>query len=330
MKLAATAFACLLAGPALAQGDLRAGPASNESCVKLLPGAPVSPTYPAEKFDAKQGELVRVELEFVDAASPPRVRPDPRPRVDYSKLFFEAIEQFARSYRNTCMKPGDPPVRILQDFSFTPNDGRKVTWTVPLEGEKPGQDEKVSAQCVTHLKPGSKPEFPARAFNAQVSGRVVVQLEFQSLNQPPKARLPVPPVRRDLGQAVMDWVEGYRLTCGETPLKAFQVFSFIGDSSKRPVLRDAQLLPFLGGTRNFRERPVYFDLNSMGCPFDARLRYWQPYLRNEVGEVGPSRAERRTFLDWLAGLQLNIDDRTAAELAGEEMTITIPCGTVDL
>jgi outer membrane biosynthesis protein TonB len=307
---------------------LTPAPKPNERCVTRLPGAPATPEYPEAAFKAKEGGTVRIEMDFVDSQSAPRVRTlEVHGKVADS--LEAAAEKFARDYRHSCIKPGDAPVTVTQDLVFVPNDGRKVVWT---EASRVSLREAAPVDCVRHLAPETQPEFPRRAARDGKSGRVVLELIFDKPGTEPRTRVLATGPRPEFAQSASEWARGYRLTCGEQPVHATQTFIFHLDGTPYPsyTLTDTDLKTFVRATRNALARPVYFDLNSMGCPFDVRMQYWQPFFRNAVGEVGELRAERAALLDWLAGLEFDIDNTRASGVAGEQLTITVPCGKIDL
>ena len=321
-------FTAAMVDAAAADATLVKAPASNEQCVKLVAGAPAYPEYPPSTLARKLGGTVRVEMEFTDAQAAPRVRHLDRAFTFSEQLLLnDAVERFAAFYRNTCMQPGSAPVRVRQDFVFVPNDGKKVAWTTPSPVEEFPGNEELQPDCV---ETGDlwRIRFPHRALDADATGRVVVQVKFLALNEAPEVKFIVPGPHRELDRAVLARVQEYRLKCGKTPVTALQVFSFLKEEDV--VLRDMGLKAFVVGSRNATAQPVFFDLDSLGCPFEVRMRYWQPYFRNQVGEVGPARAERRPFLDWLAGLELNLTKLVASHVVGDELTITVPCGKIDL
>ncbi|MEJ6021413.1 hypothetical protein [Ramlibacter sp. PS4R-6] len=332
MKLAALALAVSALAtvrPASAADALAAAPQANIACVELLAEAPRSPAFPEEAYQAKLGATIRLEMEFVDARREPRVRVLPPLGAEPPAVFGEAARAFVRHYRNTCMKDGDPPVRVRQEFVFVPNDGRKVVWTIAsVLGE--GRADSMVAGCVRHLAPGTLPAFPRSAARDGKSGRVVIQAEFKALNEPPVVKVLAAGPRSDFAASATSFAEGYRLTCGEVPVIAVQRFNFNLQGNAHYVLKDTNLQSFVAASRNAADKPVFFDLNSMGCPFEVRMEYWQPFFRNRVGEIGESRPERRALLDWLSGLKLNLKPSQEADFASEALTIAIPCGKIDL
>jgi hypothetical protein len=82
--------------------------------------------------------------------------------------------------------------------------------------------------------------------------------------------------------------------------------------------------------KGIREANVYFDFNTMGCPFDVRFDPQQPVLPNGVGEVGSSNPERRFFLDWLTRQQLDLPKQQLNALLGQQAVVTVPCTVINL
>lgn len=328
MKLAGAALLALLtqvAAPSWAQGSgIGPAPPANSECVKPEAGALAMPVYPEDAYRSKIGGTVRIEMEFAGPDSSPKIRTLANDSAD---AFSDAVRRHAARYRNTCMKPGDPPVRLQQDFVFVPNDARKVSWTIASDG-KDGAFWPTNA-CATHIAPGSKPEYPKAALRVGATARILAQVTFEAIGEQPKVTLRVPGPRADLARAVQEFAEGYRLTCGQPPIVATQMFVFRMSDETR-ILADTTLVAFLRGTRNAGAKPVFFDLDSMSCPFDVRLEYWQPSYRNRVGEVGTPVPARKPFLDWLSTLVIRADDKLQNAVLGETTTISVPCGKIDL
>lgn len=291
----------------------------------LAPGATSKPEYPQELYERKHQGKVVVEIEFYDSSPVPRVKT----LTNTGGVGLnDSAEKFALQYRNTCMKPGDPPVKVQQEFDFVPNDGRKVAWSIPAFGfENPPT---ATPSCVKHLNPGTAPKYPRGAMEAGTTGRLVILAKFKELDKPPEISFPVPGPRADIRQAVTEFAEGYRLTCGGTPLIAMQLFVFTLSDSNVNLLRDTTLKSFLRGAGNATDKPVSFDLDAMSCPFDVRLEYWQPAFRNRVGEVGARVPARKPLLEWLSSLRLNIPEPIANKVTGDSLTISVPCGKIDL
>jgi hypothetical protein len=96
------------------------------------------------------------------------------------------------------------------------------------------------------------------------------------------------------------------------------------------VLKDAGLKQFLGGVVDLDKHPARFDFTTMNCPFDLRLQLTQPYVPNEVEEIGSSDANRRELIEWLSTLALQLPKKIEPQVIGDSMTLSIPCGTLDL
>jgi hypothetical protein len=313
-----------------AESGLVAPPQPNEKCVVQIAGAPSKPEYPESALQSKIAGRVKLEITFFDAQSAPTARSLEAQGPD-KQLLVDAATRFVWSYRNLCMKPGDAPVQVRQDFEFVPNDGRKVTWTMPASAKRNADEPTTLAMAGGCVKlPPAKPEMPRKALQRGISGTVVLNIEFLALNEEPKVTVFSPGRIVEFDESAIRFAKGYRLTCGNLPLIATQSFSYRVLDGDLVVLKDMSLKTFVAGSKNATATPVFFDLDRMGCPFDVRMRYWQPHARNGVGEVGGSMPERLAFLDWLAGLQLNLKSDVSSMVMGNELTITVPCGKIDL
>ncbi len=107
------------------------------------------------------------------------------------------------------------------------------------------------------------------------------------------------------------------------------LFIYMLDDSERTLLRDMTLREFLGAAAEF-PKPVYFDLNQMGCPFDLRVAYMQPHEKNVVEELETANPARQAFIDWLSSLKLRVSDNQLSQIFGQSFNVSVPCGSVDL
>ena len=109
-------------------------------------------------------------------------------------------------------------------------------------------------------------------------------------------------------------------------------------TSARPVIdlvaEKAEILRryrgLLRSIKGLDKATVYFDFGRMGCPFDLRVSFWQPLSGNRVGEVGVVHPERRHFIEWLQRQQLDLDSRSRNQVLGQSLTVSVPCGVLDL
>ncbi|MRD46936.1 hypothetical protein GHT07_06585 [Caenimonas koreensis DSM 17982] len=326
MKFVTGAFVllglALCATAANAQTGLVADVEPYAQCLTSTEGPGARPVYPEGLYARKEGGRVVVEMEFSAPGQAPRVKV----LGDAADAdFVDAVKRHAGQLRVPCMQPG-VLVKLQQEFVFVPNDGRKVSWTTPEAGPSAG----YRRECITRIDSASKPEMPRRAAREGHTGAVIARIAFDGLNTEPTVTLAYAGPHRELAETVVDYAKGYRLTCGGPKLSAMQSFVFRFSDSATTVLRDTTLVNFLRGVRNAAATPVFFDLNTMSCPFEVRLNYWQPASPNRVGEIGASVQARRPFLDWLATLRIKADTDIEAGVIGDSLTISVPCGKIDL
>ena len=94
---------------------------------------------------------------------------------------------------------------------------------------------------------------------------------------------------------------------GSQPVEPTQLFIFKIDGGARTVLNDLSLVQLVGAARDV-PAGVYFDLNTMQCPFSLRLSYFRPHVPNEVRSLDTHYPARQAFMDWLSQITLNLPD----------------------
>jgi len=226
-----------------------------------------------------------------------------------------------------CLQAKDNPVKLRQVYVFIPNDGRKVAESTPVDERSESRRTKLA--CITHVLKQPQPAYPDDARRIDAQGPVIVNLRFTQPDAPPDVRV-LASAHNTLRREVQAHSTGLRLPCldgDEISLNRIYQFQIIG--GERTVLKDTKLTQLLSSARNLAT-PVYFDFGTMSCPFDVRMTYTQPYLSNAVGELETSLPARRPFLDWLSRLTLNLDEKTNLRIIGQQMNISVPCGTLDL
>lgn len=311
-------------------------PAAHAQTVSLPPSAAIEcmtppvaargkPVYPPEMLQRKEGGTIRVELVFTGPDAAPETRLLDK-RDSYSGL-VDAIREHVSSLRVPCMTPDSGPVRISQTFVFRPDDGRDV---VSLPARDLGDEARErTRECLTRITPEVQPEYPTGALRDDAEGRFLVRLRFPSPSAPPEVKFVAGPDHRSLRKAITDFTPGYRLPCQSgAPVELDIVFVFHIDGGARTVLRDMPLKTFLRAARSLP--PARFDFGAMGCPFDLRVSYFQPFKPSKVGQLDTAREERLDFMAWLRGIELKVDEDTALDLMGDTFTLSVPCGTLDL
>jgi hypothetical protein len=93
---------------------------------------------------------------------------------------------------------------------------------------------------------------------------------------------------------------------------------------------DVSFPTLVAAFRGIRNANVYFDFDSMGCPFEVLFRPMQPHAPNDVGVVGEVNEERRFFLDWLSRQQLDLPAKQVNALLGQEARVSVPCMLLNL
>jgi hypothetical protein len=326
---------CLVAGlaaasfsaGALAQPEVRLAPTEAQSCLFPAEADRVRPVYPEGELRMKTSYTAHAELVFDG--------PDARPSVEFTNgnsmpAFEDAVRDYARQLRVPCMKPGAPPVRLRQDFAFEPNDGRKVAWTAV--GDEADVHRRELLKCSVSPKgEGSRIRYPSSALSRGLQGIVVTRLRFDAADAPPALEVVDDASSGAFVQAIRPFVEQMRVPCLQhESVEVYAFFDFRIDNvaSTRLVLKDFDLKTYLGVVKP--AGGVYFDTQTMHCPFDVRLTFRQPFEPNTIAELEADDPSRHAFLDWLASLQLNIDARRAKDLHGQSSTLHVPCVKLDL
>ncbi len=315
LVLTATAAAqTIIVSPSAAQRCLTRG--------ELTLGAP---TYPQESFERRDSGRVLVELTFQ--------RPDAAPGVNLieeegGRPFFESVRTFVDAYRVPCLEAGQSAT-LRQEFVFKPTDGRRAYFTWPIDADTRRQAR--LQQCIAHQDPKERIRYPAEALKRSAHGTVIVELTFSDATSPPSIKVLENANSSSLTFAASDYAEGYRMPChagGQVKVVQFYTYKFEGDA--RVVLNDMPLTGFLRNVKGIEQTNAYFDFNTMGCPFEVRLKLYQPFSANVVGELGTPNADRRFFLDWLRRRELNVDTRTLRAVIAQETTIVVPCTILSL
>lgn len=312
-----------------AWAQVEAGPSEFAACITPAGEERNRLAYPDDALREGVAGTTTVEMEFSgpDAAARVRVTQSAGPRLD------KAVVDHVGRYRMPCLKPG-ATARVSQQFVFVPNPGGKASWTDPVEPEA----AKVVA-CVQHLQPGTKPQHPLGAGpqmmrgirDVPYRGNVLAQIVFTSKDGPPEVVIADANVHPALKRSVEQWTVDYRLPCyaGERVV-ATQLFHFVIEGFEGRYLKDMDLVAFLGAIKGVDQQRRYFELDRMSCPFDVRFEYRQPAMRNRVRDVGPHVDARQPLLDWLATMRFDVGPKAENLLLGESMTISVPCGKIDL
>ncbi len=324
MRRALLAVVVSLAGAGASAQVVTLAPSQALAC--MTPPEPERglPAYPAELVTAKIGGTVRVELVFTapDRAPAVRVLDD-----SASTGLEDAVRAHAARLRVPCLPPGAEPARIAQDYVFRPDDGRRVAALAPEDLDEPGRHR--LAACLTRIA-GPALEYPRRAQDDGQEGNYLVRLRFTNPAAAPEIRIVAGPQHAPLRRALNGFAQEYRLPCmGTAPVELDLLYSFRIDGYPRTVLKDMRLTQMLGSAARM-PLPASFDFSTMGCPFDLRVTHRQPYARHVVKQIEPAHPGRRSFIDWLAQVELKLSDQQSQQVLGDTFTVSVPCAKLDL
>jgi hypothetical protein len=304
---------------------LKPSPAS--LCLTPAPGQSAQPEYPESLLERKDGGVVKVELVFSAPDAAPAVR-----MLDENAdpLLVQSVRKHARGLRVPCMAPGADPARLVQTYVFSPNDGRTVMATAARDHDD--AQRRLRYSCLQRILPGVRPEYPYPSQRKEEQGKFLVSLRFVSATAEPAVVFVDADRSANLRGAIEEFVKGYRLPClGAEAVELSMMFTFQMEGGARTRLRDLSLRQFLGAVEpSSIAMPVFLDLYTMACPFDVRLVYHRPHSANSVLQVADNEPLRQPLLDWLSQMTLRLPPAQNRAVLGETMTVTIPCGTVDL
>lgn len=330
--LLAGVIAWCLALPAAQAQEARSEPSAVERCLTLTADASdAGPEYPFEAFKRGTSGRVKVELEFTLPDRAPTVKVleasaevKGEQRASAAASDFEtAVRTFARHYRVPCLTPSEVPARFSVEYVFRP-DRRQPEHGQPTDLER--AERSALWRCVRHTSGTAKPEFPVRAFQDPVQGRVLARLKFPAAEEAPEVELYARRGAKLLADTVREWAAGLRLPChrgGAYETTLTYVFVLGGDAyGFKPGLSFRQLLAAMPVA--VRER-MPRDTTPMGCPFDIRLTYTRPHRANDVDVLSPWTPARQPFLDWLRTIELVLPEKTLDAVFGDSVVFTVPC-----
>jgi len=238
------------------------------------------------------------------------------------------VTRFVARYRLPCYTAGAAPVTLRQNYVFVPNDGRKVmsSGTVDVADTR----RRADLACLTHIDSKRKPDYPLYAREHEGQGKFLVSLRFDAPDRAPEVEWLADAPDYSLHLAVKRYIEGLRLPClHDGPITFSHFFIFRLDGGSRTTLRDMTLQRFVQAAKDL-PLPAYFDFSTMACPFDVRINYMRPYKDNLVRELENSNPARKPLLDWLSKLTFNLRKNDSLKVIGDEFTLSVPCGTLNL
>ena len=291
-----------------------------------------TPAYPPHALANKASGSVKVALEFSAPDTAPRLLKIEAQGTDgdeHTDAFERSVREFIAAYRVPCLR-ADEKSLLNQEFVFTPHDRRAVT-IMASHDEQSMRADRLRG-CMRHLKPDDKPVYPPVDLRDERQGTAVLRVEFIGPDTAPRVAVLDDGGSRWFGEEARDYAVGFRAPCHDRagPAEVVQLYVFKIEGGRRVILQDMAFLTLLRSFKGIRSANVYFDFNTMGCPFDVHFQPMQPYARNTTGEVGPPNSERRFFLDWLSRQQLDLPPMALNAVIGQPTRVTVPCTLLDL
>lgn len=312
----------LVCGAAAAQQvELEPSPAAQ--CLTANDPALALPEYPFVQYKSGERGRVKLALEFSAADAAPQITVLEQ---DGGEAFVDSVRKHARSLRVPCL-PAGGTVRLERDYVFEPD--RQQAYAGPGRDVADAQRLELLG-CMRHVSGSLQLQYPQWALRDEVRGRVLVQLRFDDAAGPPTVmQVAARPGARRLATEVEQWVAGVRLPChagGPIHASLLYEFRFEGEAYG---FKPMTLLQFMGNVKGARQQRVQFDTTHMGCPFDIRLMYRRPFMRNWVGSVGGYDPARHALLEWLRNAELDVPRNTLDAVFGDTADITVPCLKID-
>lgn len=286
--------------------------------------------YPEQYQQLREGGFVRFKLVFRRADQAPELEVLAR---SMRQDLLEDVRVYLKQYRLPCLPAGESVVAV-QEVRFSAVPSTPILWGGLLD--VPEAVPQAVNDCLR------TPANPIKVdWNYRVDGRralknhenLVVELRFDAADSPPKVKVLYDSAPAAFRKAVLSYVDEYRWPCfveGGRPMEFEQQFHLANTSDKKLVLKDLRLLDLLGVTKDIDKAQVYFDFNTMACPFDLVLGVGMPAFPNSVSEVGERNLNRIGFLKWLKGLSLNLMPDDFEQLLGQKTVVTVPCGVLSL
>jgi hypothetical protein len=295
------------------------------ACLTRTADAAPTLVYPNRSYERKDGGTVEVKLVFRGPNRAPAVTID-----DDNTLqeLVDAVKDYVNDYRLPCMGKDDEPVTLHQSYRFVPNDGRKVVQSPSVDMADAARRE--TAKCMINVDKRTHPEYPPVARWEAMQGRFYVKMRFDAPDQPPTLTWLAGTRNEVLRKASEEYLMGMRVPCLQHGWIAVnRIITYNIDGGPRTLLKDMSLKQFVGMAKDVPS-PVSFDLNSMACPFDVRVTYLQPYGHSAVSQLDQADPARAPLLNWLSNVKLNLSEKQSLTVLGDQFTLSVPCGTINL
>lgn len=290
---------------------------ANLACLKVQAPTVLSAPPPADG----QPRLFRALLVFTAANEPPGI--DWLWNGDDGAAALLTAQ--LRGSRMPCLK-SPAQQAVLQEYWWTPGTGALEAGTArPLQllGQAP-----IESFCYVKPTGGMAVNQPP-----EEATKVLFEFRFLKDGEPPEVEIVHRSGSASFAADARRYVRRYqpcaggRTTRGAWHEQLFQVMPH-GAKPLQPKVFDLQ--EYLGQVKGAKSLRARFDTHTMNCPFQVKLRMYQPARRNEALIVNTSDLDRHAFVSWLEHLQLDLTAAEEVALFHEIVTVNVPCQLVDL
>jgi len=187
-----------------AVAGLEVEPSANAARCVVISTEPLA--YPRGMAVQKTGGIVRVNLTFHAPGDAPRAE------VFFDTIgdvFRELVLDRVKGYRLPCLRAGDAPIVVTQEFVFTPGDGRPVIWSPLRDKEREGAESPLA--CLTGAD--KVPDYPTSRVVGNDNGTVFVRYAFARPDVAPQATILFDDGNSRFAEVVTRYAAGLRLPC---------------------------------------------------------------------------------------------------------------------
>lgn len=322
----------LLLLTALLAGALQAQPLESERMAPkalacLDKGGPAI-HYPPADWQMRREGFLRLSLKFS--------APDRAPETEVlfraaSDAMLDEVRWHVRGYRVPCLPAGEI-VTAVQEFRFTPRATDPIAWS-PARPVRQDEEDRSAKAAACMRTPPSPPDLWGSTFQRDVVN-IITQLTFTAPDAAPDVKVVYSSAATSQVKSVQAYVSQYRAPCvtaGDPPYVVQQQFTYRPYGAPAKVFKDAvKLTSFLSHIKGIHAEQVSFDFGTMDCPFQVAWTLGRPAIDNRVGQVGTPNLNRAEFLAWLAGLEMNVNERDFELMLGQTLLLNVPCGRLTL
>ena len=288
------------------------------------------PEYPFDAWKRERSGRVVVNLTFTTPETRPVVKVQlAEGEGDSADAFVEAVRVHVSRWRVPCMQAAGNPVQLQLEFVFNPTS-KQVFGSAPADLDDERRERLL--KCVRHARGNETPDYPLDALRRSLQGSVLARLHFNAADKAPQVQLLARNNALLLRDSVESHLAGLRMPCHDNQGGVDATFTYVFriNGVRAIGFRPLGLTGLMSHIKGIREQRVAFDTTTMGCPFDVKFQYRQPYMNNWVSAGQAHKAERQPLLSWLAQAHLDLPSRSLDAVFGDETVVSVPCAKIDI